>query len=278
MENKISAVIVDTHPDKQLAILAIENTLKFHKIKKVYTVSDAPYYQGAEFFKIPTITSIKEYEYWVLGGILDICSEDVLIIQWDGFVLHPHNWRSEYFNYDYIGAPHDFGLGYVVGNGGFSFRSQKLLLELRELIQKSNAIENDPEDIYIGKNYPALAKKGIKFAPLEIAETFSYQDGLIKNSNQLFGFHSPWNFPHFFHENSLIPVAEKIISRISNFRVLTMYLGNIRLNNMHDLFFQSINAIESNPNLIKIIDRALGTPGDKFHALYAPQFIEIMGG
>ena len=53
-----------------------------------------------------------------------------LIIQGDGFVIHPENWTDEFLKYDYIGAPWRNLAHYSfirVGNGGFSLRSKKLL-------------------------------------------------------------------------------------------------------------------------------------------------------
>ena len=65
-------------------------------------------------------------------------TEFALIIQDDGFVTGPNQWRKEFLDYDYIGAPwplptddfsyrDPFGNLIRVGNGGFSLRSKKIL-------------------------------------------------------------------------------------------------------------------------------------------------------
>jgi hypothetical protein len=59
VNRKISAVIIDTYSDKTLPKLAIEKTLQCNAIDKVYTYSDTPYFDGAEFIQIPEIISIK---------------------------------------------------------------------------------------------------------------------------------------------------------------------------------------------------------------------------
>ena len=107
----------------------------------------------------------------------------MLIIQHDGFVLSADNWREEFFNYDYIGAP---WIGYFkdqpqfnVGNGGFSLRSKKLL----DILAEDDHIElGKPEDAIIGRQYREyLESKGIKFAPEEIAGKFAIPDVMRLN-------------------------------------------------------------------------------------------------
>lgn len=273
---KIAAVIIDTYPDKFMAAQAINYTLKCNRISKIYTFSDEPYFPGAEFVKIPKISSIREYEDYCLGGMLEYLEEDILLIQWDGFIVHPNNWRREFLDCDYIGAPHDFGNGFVVGNGGFSFRSLKLLLELRS-IQKTldNSLRDLPEDILIGNLQKHLEDKGMIFASLDLASYFSYQDGPIKDFSEIFGFHSPWNFPNFFHENSLLPIADKIIGRINKFGILTNYLHVCLKCRMTELFTESIHHINSYPSLVKSIDDALSDTKSSYHR---DIFIRIMNG
>jgi hypothetical protein len=95
--------------------------------------------------KCPEITSLKEYSYYMIYELhKHIDTEFVLTIQHDGFVVNQNSWDDSFFDYDYIGAPwpKDFfldedsiatqnkdndGESIRVGNGGFSFRTQKLL-------------------------------------------------------------------------------------------------------------------------------------------------------
>jgi hypothetical protein len=277
MPRKISAVIIDTYSNKKLPTLAIEKILECNRIGKIYTFSDAPYFDGAEFVRIPKITSIKEYEKQVLGGMLDVVKEDFLIIQWDGFVLQPSKWNEEFENYDYIGAPHTYDSNsFQVGNGGFSYRSLKLINAIAE-VQSSEGIPKVdlPEDILICQKYRiALEKKGIQFAPVELASQFSFQqEGLPVDFGSLFGFHSPWNFPRFFTEDSMLSIVGDVIERMTNFRVFIIYLEQCRMRGMNQLFSESIKSVDKYPNIIEIINQSLS---DKAQQYWAERLKKLM--
>ena len=143
--------------------------------------------------KIPKIDTIEAYSHFMVKQLNDYVDTDfVLIIQYDGFVLNPEQWSSEFLNFDFIGAPTKWG----IGNGGFSLRSKKLL----EILANDAHIEKvHPEDLSICKVYkPYLERKGIKFATSEIAHDFSIENGIWEHQ---FGYHnadiSAWNIDAF---------------------------------------------------------------------------------
>ena len=100
-----------------------------------------------DFFETVQIKKLdyEEYNRFVVFELHKyIDTEFALIIQDDGFVTGPHQWRGEFLDYDYIGAPwplptddfsyrDPFGNLIRVGNGGFSLRSKKLLALPTEL-------------------------------------------------------------------------------------------------------------------------------------------------
>ncbi len=115
----------------------------------------------------------------------------MLIVQWDGFVIHADAWRQEFLDYDYIGAPwQDYPEPWSVGNGGFSLRSRALLVALQD-----PALEAvHPEDICICQMHrAALEGNGIRFAPRAVARHFSVEDGEL--TSDILGFHSPCHLP-----------------------------------------------------------------------------------
>jgi hypothetical protein len=119
------------------------------------------------------------------------------VIQYDGFILNPDAWCDEYLDYDYIGAAWDeLDDGWIVGNGGFSLRSKRLLalLQTDDTILDPTALDppDAPEDWYICvmiREY--LEAHGIRFAPVDLAKRFSLEGGEsvgVTWTNQ-FGFH-----------------------------------------------------------------------------------------
>ncbi|MDM3853520.1 MAG: DUF5672 family protein [Aphanizomenon gracile PMC649.10] len=128
----------------------------------------------------------------------------------------------EFLNYDYIAAPWRNQSHLVnsqgetvdildlnknrVGNGGFSLRSKKLL-ELSSQLDFDNIKTSSlSEDLIICHYfYEWFKDQGIKFAPLEIATKFSFEQTIEEVENlswkTTFGFHGK---PH------LIPVLNKL--------------------------------------------------------------------
>ena len=87
----------------------------------------------------------EQYNKFIVFELFKYIDTDyALIIQDDGFVVNPNQWKPEFLNYDYLGAPwplpHDdfsyrdaFNNLIRVGNGGFSLRSKKILSLATEL-------------------------------------------------------------------------------------------------------------------------------------------------
>lgn len=251
--SKLAAVIIDTYQNKHLAAVAIHMALQMPNVEKIYTFSDEPFFNGANFIKIPKILNNNDYGSVIFNVIPEHVSEDhFLIIQWDGFPLFPQNWSDEFLRYDYIGAPL---LNGWMGNGGFSLRSQKLVQAMKKLnvgVDSSNT-EDQPEDEIICTKFRAqLESCGIQFAPLNVAEKFSYQGGNFPPS--ILGFHSADNFPAFIPESELIKVSDQIIERIFQPVMMLRYLQACKKANYHQLFKKTILNYQAKPNLLKAID------------------------
>jgi len=148
--------------------------------------------------KIDPIESIRSYSQFMLKELNNYIETDfALIIQYDGFILNPAAWDDEYLKHDYIGAPLWVEDKLVVGNGGFSLRSKKLL----DILQNDTiiSIEDVPSHKYaenedwiisvIKREY--LEGLGVKFAPVELAHKFSFE------KNKEYGAH--WSGQFGFH-------------------------------------------------------------------------------
>lgn len=153
-----------------------------------------------------------------------VTTDHTLVVQSDGFAVNPDTWDPEFLNYDYIGACWPCmwdGPRSIVGNGGFSLRSQRLLKALREinvrwqlsdwegdprLDQRDHYVLNPdkslPEDILVCQWYrPQLeADYGIKFCPVELANKFSVESIHPVTQSWLgksFGFHGVTAAPYY---------------------------------------------------------------------------------
>lgn len=141
---------------------------------------------------IEHISSIEAYSAWMIKQLdLYVATPFALVIQYDGFVLNPDAWRDAYLAYDYIGAPWWHEEQSIVGNGGFSLRSKRLLTLLRQ--DETISVPADvAEDWYICvvlRSY--LEAQGMRFAPVELAEEFSLEGNTHVGVTwtKQFGFH-----------------------------------------------------------------------------------------
>jgi len=187
---------------------------------KLLTSLPAP--AGTPKVEIPPINSSAEYSEFVIRHLAEyVDTPHVLIIQYDGFILNPGAWDDAFLEYDYIGAPWMVGdwcidgtsSGFpeslcgqwVVGSGGFSLRSRNMLDVCAHLAEQGVFKEFHPEDSQISVHYRAeLEAKGLRFAPVELAKHFSYEeDHTGRPWNGEFGFHgirwtdiSKWTATH----------------------------------------------------------------------------------
>lgn len=157
--------------------------------------------EGIDWVTIPALKGIQDYNRIVLKDLAaHIHTSHVLIVQWDGFITHPELWRPDFLSVDYIGPPwYHGGHPGMVGNGGFSLRSKRLLDALASL---NDLDTTQPEDwVICVQRRPELEREhGIHFAPLAMAQDFGCEYGEYRAS---FGFHGMHNFAHVMDESTL---------------------------------------------------------------------------
>jgi hypothetical protein len=178
--------------------------------------------------EIESIDTIEKYSEFCLRDLVKHVSTDfVLIVQYDGFVLNPESWDEMFLDYDYIGAPwfakEDYWFErfkfpevlrntYVVGNGGFSIRSRKLLETTSRFADKGIFKTFQPEDLAMCVyNRKEMEEAGIKFAPREVAERFSIE-GRHHVYDKQFGYHGlTWtDISKWIRENSKWGIEQDI--------------------------------------------------------------------
>lgn len=174
------------------AIEACQAKVRFAACKLLTHQHPARAVPGLEVGIIPQLTSSEQYSRLILSELAaHVDTSHCLIVQWDGYVLDPARWDSQFLDYDYIGAswPH-FDDGHDVGNGGFSLRSRRLL----EVCRAPQFAFGHPEDVAIGRrNRDWLEAQGLRFAPRALADVFSAERA--SSPDATFGFHGVWHMP-----------------------------------------------------------------------------------
>lgn len=188
--DNVTAIWIDGTGKDTENILNLVSTIDLKiKFKKILHFSVNP------IFNCNLVTSLQinpmtygEYNNFCLKNIYPFLITDYsLWMQPDGFILNPDLWTDEFYNYDYIGSPWPWFADYV-GNGGFSFRSKKLL----HLATKLTYIERNEDAVICDLYKNHFLSNGCKYAPLEIALKWGLERDMPNQSNNLndyFGFH-----------------------------------------------------------------------------------------
>jgi len=152
---------------------------------------------------------------WEVSGIKhDVYTDFALCIQHDGYILNPDKWNDDWLNYDFIGAPwpreaHPNHPGksnypYRVGNTGFCLKSKRFIQETaglqKDFIEKQKSEGSSinwrglgGDTFYCQYQREALERKGMKYAPIEVAADFAWEDNIEEFPNgrpDAFGFHN----------------------------------------------------------------------------------------
>jgi hypothetical protein len=141
--------------------------------------------------RISPLRSAKEYSFFILRDLVGhLRTSHILICQWDGFIINPEAWTDDFLSYDYVGAVWpQFSDTQVVGNGGFSLRTRKLL----EACRNQAFVMQHPEDVAICRSNRNLLEGdlGCRFAEPVIAAGFSFERQ--QPPRPTFGFHGVFN-------------------------------------------------------------------------------------
>jgi len=161
------------------------------------------------------INSIVDYNRVMLqlGDYVALDTDYYLIVQHDGYALNRANWRDEFLEYDYIGAPWPFWfhrrptLKSLVGNGGFSLRSLKFVYACREASTLNSASEGKrghadftrSEDAFMLLDMAELLReRGCRVAPVDVALRFAQEHRITEHpfwtDRKSFGFHGKFNW------------------------------------------------------------------------------------
>jgi len=195
-----------------------------------------------ETILIAKIKSTNEYSKFILKNLNKyIETKFLLIIQWDGYILNAKAWKNDFRKFDYIGAKWSwFNDGHNIGNGGFSFRTKKLL----EITSSNEFVyfENEPEDLQICRtNRQMLASKyGINFADEKNADYFSYERSIPNLPT--FGFHGFFNMWRHCSDEEIIDIVKKLkshtVNSIEYFELIITFFQLKKFNVLEEMYIR----------------------------------------
>ena len=214
LDNVTLVCVDDWKP--HLAFRAIQECLSKcdFAVVKFFTTADFPY-----AVRCRPIRSLSDYNCFMVKELLPhIQTSHFLVVHWDGYIVNPKAWEPDFMRFDYIGPPHFTRdrSRYVVGNGGFSLRSRKLL---QCLAHHEFPLPTEPEDNYICIRHKwKLHRMGVEFARSKPAERFAIEGGTMTKE---FGFHgfitklpAGVNRPRIFHHSGSLDEIQAALPTI----------------------------------------------------------------
>ena len=208
---EVTLCAVDTR-SPALALRAMRHSMRGLGFARALLLTHGapPVPAGIECVEIGVIESSAAYSDFMLRRLAEhVDTSHVLVIQWDGFVVDPSRWDASFLRVDYLGAPWGKAPhGHVVGNGGFSLRSRRLLLALRDPAFAPRL--HHPEDLCIGQTLrPALeSEHGIVFGDLALARRFAFENE--PPAEPTFGFHGAVNLPRMLPASELAALVDEL--------------------------------------------------------------------
>lgn len=140
---------------------------------------------NGHWIECPKFLDTRELCPWsmtVLPRIAQRFTAHVLSVHWDGFIIDPTAWQPEFLTYDFIGAPvmesqpkcpRPATVPFEMNNG-FYLSSRKFWKALGSLQVEPSIEYCHPSDRMVtGTLRPQLEAKGIKYAPLSLAQKFA---------------------------------------------------------------------------------------------------------
>ncbi len=166
--------------------------------------------KGITYKHTSKLTDIDCFNYKMVYELGDYIDTDyVLLIHYDGFVVHPEKWQEEFLRYDYIGSPwpvpkegkrhcfHDINGNLCRVGNSVSLRSKRLLDFPREANltweKDEDGVYN--EDVFLCcMNKHKIEEAGMRIAPVEVAKYFGHEHPVPEtlNVDAPFVFHKWW--------------------------------------------------------------------------------------
>lgn len=184
-----------------LANNAIQACTTRFDFQQVYVFTDAPkYWPQYRAVVVEKMRDIEDYNRIILEQLPTVVEQDFCIVaQFDGFILNANAFSPDFYYFDYIGALWPNFTEHCVGNGGFSWRSRRLLQAVAKMAHLRES--GQPEDLFICRTLRAEleSQHGCVFADVASAKRFSYE--IVPHDQPSFGFHGIFNLPMVYRNN-----------------------------------------------------------------------------
>lgn len=246
---QLALVATDLFGNKAISSASITKCLNLSEVEEVFTFSDSPFYPESR-----NITTDSESIFSRIKSLKLLLNQSksnyFLFTNWDSSVANPLHWASTYLDGDFLSTPIWIDdNAYLMGSDNFSISSRKFIEAQIEIIDKKNNgfIDQKWGPLTTLKLQAAFSKQAIAFSPHQSNQQFCYESGPVGDG--YFGFSGSANFPLFWDQESLIPIANEIINRQTNPVALLVYLKNCIENNMVDLFRASVTNFSEKPSL-----------------------------
>ena len=174
-----------------LTKLAIDECTRRVNFGDVQVYSDQDIWSGTRHIE-PFTDLTKAGMFTVYELPYNIKTSHALFIHYDSWVIDAGAWRSDFLNYDYIGAPWWYKDGMNVGNSGFCMRSVDLMKHIAANPEKFPMAM--PEDGVLCRQYRTHLPQFV-WAPQEAAQVFSFERVRPSIDSRHFGFHGLFNWP-----------------------------------------------------------------------------------
>ena len=220
MNKKSLSIIALSDDNLKKSINVLANTAKHIPHKKIILLTSKVEIQISDnpeisIIKVEPITSAAQYNNFVIYKLHKfIDTSHVLIVQWDGQILNPKKWSEKFLNYDFVGAPfipreYDFNYCrdknynfYVIGNGGFTIRSKRLLesaikYDLKDDLSYTN---NHEDGFYSVLHREFLESRNFTWADFSTAKEFCLETPL--SLDDIF------SFPLGFHGRKMLLISK----------------------------------------------------------------------
>lgn len=182
----------------ELTLAAVDECLRRARFGDVKLFTDVPLgrdvipiKQGFDAFAWATHYEVPKH----------IKTSHILSVQWDSWIVNPEAWRSEFLDYDYIGAPWWYQR-YNVGNSGFTIRSKRLIDFIAA--NRDRFPIREPEDDVLCRTYrPLLESFGFRWPSTQVAARFAFERTVLCPLKEIFGFHGQFNWPYVLSDDEI---------------------------------------------------------------------------